>query len=223
MITSKVFKYKKLIFCIMLIMGFVIGGTYLYLSHKTGLDYSNSVRTELPISTLIKDSGVIDKNLVIKSLTGTQQLVGMEGHAEKSYTYYDSLFKGHNWLENVVGQRSIEMDTNSFFKMGVNLSDIKSEEIQVYGNSLFIKLPKQILISLDIPFDQIVFKTNTGILRSGLTDVDKQTIYTEIRRLTTENIMSDNVVISKSTIGVQDALRSLLEKIPNLNRIVFKV
>jgi hypothetical protein len=220
MIISKLYRWRKLIICVMVILGVA----FYFVSHThlgNHIDTSQIQHTYTGLS-YIKDSGVIDKEMVIKSLSSTQQLVGTEGHVTKTYIYSDSIFKEHGWLRDVIGLRSIEMDVNAFFKMGINLSDITQEDISVYGHTLFIKIPKQILISLDVPYDQIIFKTKTGLMRSQMSESEKQMLYTEARRLLTDNIMGDQTIIDKSVSGVEDALRNLLEKIPNCNRIVFK-
>jgi hypothetical protein len=220
MIVGKIYKYRKLIICVM----FILGVAFYYIAHQTGvqpIDHSQS-NIYSNIGSYIKDQGVIDKEMVIKALKTKAELVGLSGHITKSYTYHDSLFQGGGWLKDAIGQRVLEMDTNAFFKMGINLQDISQDDISVYGNTLFIKIPKQILISLDIPYDQIVFKAKTGILRGSMSEADKQMIYTEIRRLVTDNILNDDSIINKSSDGVKTALQALLEKIPNCGRIVFK-
>jgi hypothetical protein len=219
MIISKLYKWRKLIICVMVILGVA----FYFVSH---IHLGNHIDTQQIQHTYtglsyIKDSGVIDKEMVIKSLSSTQQLVGMEGHVTKTYIYSDSIFKEHGWLKDTLGQRTFEMDVNAVFKMGINLSDIKPEDISVYGHSLFIRVPKQVLISMDVPYDQIIFKIKTGLIRSELSESEKQMLYTEARRLLMDNIMGDQTIIDKSYKGVTDALQNLLEKIPNCNRIVF--
>jgi hypothetical protein len=170
----------------------------------------------------IKQQEFIDKDMVIQAIHSKAEMVGLEGHVQKTFTYTDSLFESHGWLQDTLGSRTLDMTTNAVFKMGIDLNDIKPEDVQVIGHSLFIKIPKQILISMDVPYDQIIYKVKTGLIRSELSEHEKQLLYTEARKLLTDNVMGNQSIIDKSVNGVEDALRGLLEKVPGCNRIVFK-
>jgi hypothetical protein len=220
MVTRKIIKFGKYIFVIIFILG-VAAYIYSYFHGSPGIDISGKTQTVSGLS-YIKDSGVVNKDLVIKSLHNVQELVGLEGHAEKSYIYTDSLFHKSGWLKDQIGRRTIQFNLETFFKTGIDLSSIAAEDVKVIGNTLVIQLPKHILVSLDIPYDHIVFKTQTGLFRSNLSDTEKQALYTEIRKLVTSDIMTDSSIKEKTQIGIEDALRSLLEKVPNVNRVMFK-
>nr|WP_156736343.1 DUF4230 domain-containing protein [Mycobacterium sp. E3298] len=164
----------------------------------------------------------MNKEMVVKSLNNVHQLVGLEGHTEKTYTYTDSIFEKSGWLKDHIGRRTIQYTVDAYFKTGIDLSSIKTEDVRVYGNSVFVSLPKTTLVSLDVPYDEIVFKTQTGLIRNPLSETEKQQLYTEIRKLVSGEIMSDKRIEGKTQIGVKDALDGLLEKIPNVNRVVFR-
>ncbi len=218
MIIKHIYRHRKLFVAAVIVAGITYIVSNLHLGGSVNPDEVHHTYAGL---SHIKDSQVIDKDMVINSLHKTGKLVGLESTATKIYTYSDSIFEGHNWLKDSIGQRSIELDVTAFFKTGINLSDITDNSVVAYGNSLFVKLPKSELISLDIPFDQIVFKVKTGLIRSELSMEEKQMLYTEIRKIVTNNIMSDETIKTNTYDGVKAALENLLSKVPNCNRIVF--
>jgi hypothetical protein len=219
--TRKIIKIGKWLFLVVIVLGVVIYVKSLFVTGQ-GIDISHKTATYTGLS-YIKDSGVVNKELVFKSLSNVHQLVGLEGHAEKTYTYTDSLFHGSGWLKDHLGRRTIQFDLDVFFKTGIDLSNVTQDDVKVIGNSLFIKIPKHMLISLDVPYDQIIFKKQTGLLRDGLSESEQQNLYSEIRRLITKDILTDSSIEQQTRTGIEDALRSLLEKIPNVNRVVFQV
>lgn len=218
MFGQKIIKYRKLIICV--IVGVMIAGLIFVRLH-TGSGTITTVPIPKEIGyAWIKHAEVIDQNLVIKSLNKVQQIVGFEGHVEKVYTYSDSMFKNHGWLKDIVGQRSLTMDAHGYFKLGIDIS-FTQDDIKAYGNTLFVKLPKEVLISMDVPFDQIIYKSKTGLIRNELSIPEKQYLYSEVRRIITDNIMNDRNIQEKALNGTKDAIKSLLENVPNCNRIIF--
>lgn len=211
-------KLFKIIILIMVGLGIAL---YFSLNAGEKIDYSNKADTYTGL-TYIKDAGVIDKKLVVKSFSKSHQLVSIEGYAEKSYTYTDSLFNKGGWLKDKLGRRVLGIDANVYFKTGINLGEIKDGDIQVYDNTLIINTPKPVLISLDIPYDEMAFKSKTGLFRGKLNDTEKQSLYTEMRKLITNDIMEDKDVRTKTINEVQEAIRILMEKVPNVDQIVFR-
>jgi hypothetical protein len=218
LIIRKIYKHRKIFAAVVVVgvLSYVV--TNLYLGNHIDPEQVHHTYTGL---NYVKDSQVIDKDLIIKSLSKTQQLVGMEGHATKTYIYTDSIFKEHNWLKDALGQRSLEVTVDAIFKTGINLSDIKDSDLVAYGSTLYFKVPKHVLISLDVPFNEIIFKAKNGLIRSDLSLEEKQFLYTEIRKIITNNIMSDETIKNNTYAGVKDALQNLISKVPNVGKIVF--
>jgi hypothetical protein len=220
MITRKIIKLGKYIFVIIFVLG-VAAYIYSYFHGSPGIDISGKTDTVSGLS-YIKDSGYVDKELIIRKLHNVQELVGLSGESSKKFVWTDSLFEKSGWLRDHIGRRTLEFNVEAFFKTGIDLSNLTEDSIKIYGNTLVISLPKHELISLDLPYDRFTFRTQNGLLRSGLSESEKQTLYTQIRELVTKDIMNDESIKEKTMISVEDALRSLLEKVPNVNRVMFK-
>lgn len=164
---------------------------------------------------------IIDKKLVIKVLTNVGQVVGLEGDVQKTYSYSDSWFKSHKKIFDWIGGCTYTMDADARFKMGINLQDITNEDITISGKNLLIFLPKPVLVSLELPYDKIKVKDEVGFFRIPLAEKEKQFIYGEVYKSIQSEILNNKDISSKASKGVQEAMRGFLDKLPNVDKVIF--
>ena len=224
MMKNKIIKWKKLIVCVILglfFLGFFVG--------KTNVIKNNEVPQQVTPKigmTIIKKAEIIDKKMVIKAIYGKQQIVGMEAQVNKSYTYTDKIFEDTNikaldWISHKLGDRSYQVYLDATAKMGIDLQDLKLEDINVTDDTIFIKMPKSILISLEIPYEKAIVKPDVGLLRFELKENEKQFLFGEASKSLRAEVLENKELASKASSGVQDALKNLLSVVPNVKNIVF--
>ena len=221
MISKIVYKYKKLVICVLIILGvaFYFKANALFGNH---IDH-NVIQHTATGMRYIQSQDVIDQAAVVKALNKSHELVGLKGEMIKSYTYKDSLFKNHGWLKDWIGQRSLEITSQVHFKTGINLQEIvKSDGVKVIGNTIHIKLSDEAyrLISVDMPFNELGFQQSNGVMRGSLTMEQKQQLYGEMRRIVENNIMNDETIKANTYAGVSESLKALLGKIDNVKQVV---
>lgn len=187
-------------------------------SHRGHSSPTNPVSNHVNI---IKRAEVVDYKMVIKSLSQLGQVVGMEGKIAKSYTYKDSMFKSHNMILNWLGEREYTLDTSATFKMGINVGDIQEQDVVISKDTIVVYLPKPVLISLEVPYDQVGVRTDTGLLRHGLSESDKQIIYGQVTKSLRSEIMVNKDASVEARKGVQKALDDVLSMIPNVQKVMF--
>jgi type II secretory pathway pseudopilin PulG len=221
MIFSKLIKWRKLIVCVIVILGVAL---YFVANHHTGQIDTQQIQHTVNASSYIKDVQTVDRNMVIKVLKSKAELVSNSGIVEKHYTYSDSIFKDHGYIKDLLGQRSLDVLAKGYFKTGIDLSSISSDNIVTYGQTIFVKLPKDQmqLISLDVPFNEMGFVEKSGIFRSQLSLQDKQVLYEQIRNTLQNEIMNNDEIKDKTYNQAAQVLQNLLEKIPNCNKIVIQ-
>ncbi|GFN32468.1 DUF4230 domain-containing protein [Paenibacillus xylaniclasticus] len=78
------------------------------------------------------------------------------------------------------------------------------------------------LISLDIPFDAIEFRSKTEFFRTGLSMEDKQRLYTQFRAIMEQEILNNEQIKENTYDGAIKALTRLLENIPYYDRVVIQ-
>lgn len=224
MMKNKIIKWKKLIVCVILglfFLGFFVG--------KTNVIKNNDIVQQVTPKvgmTIIKKAEVIDEKLVIKAIYGKHQIVGIESPVSKTYTYTDKIFEDTNikaidWVLDKLGDRSYQVYLDGVAKIGINLNELKQKDIVVSDSTIFIKLPKSALISLEIPYEKSVVKPNTGLLRFELKENEKQFLFGEASKSLREEIMSNKELSSGASAGVQEVIKSLLSVVPNVKNIVF--
>ncbi len=224
MMKNKIIKWKKLIVCVILglfFLGFFVGKTNVIKNNEAPQQVTPKIGM-----TIIKKAEIIDKKMVIKAIYGKQQIVGMEAQVSKSYTYTDKIFEDTNikvldWINHKLGDRSYQVYLDATAKMGIDLQDLKLEDINVTDDTIFIKMPKSILISLEIPYEKAIVKPDVGLLRFELKENEKQFLFGEASKSLRAEVLENKELASKASSGVQDALKNLLSVVPNVKNIVF--
>ncbi|OPH61852.1 hypothetical protein BC351_01010 [Paenibacillus ferrarius] len=221
MIVKHLYKHRKLFATIIVVTGVTYFVSNLHLGGGVEPEVVHHAYTGL---NHIEEADVIDKNVVIKAIHSKSELVGLDTHGLKTYIVSDSFFQNHGSIKDYLGNRTLEIIAQTYFKTGIDLSSIHNEDVVVYGQTLFLKLSKSQMqmISLDIPFDQIQFNTKLGLFRSNFSLEDKQFLYSELRKSVENEIMNNEIIRENTYKNVSDTLRNLLEKIPNCTKVVIQ-
>lgn len=165
-------------------------------------------------TSTIPVQNIIDKQLIIKELKEKMQIVGLESDIKKEFGYTDN-----KWY----GDRTYKMNLHGTFKMGINIDEIKPEDIEIVNNNdIIITLPNIILVSLEVPYDSIKINKDVGLFRSDFSESDRQLIYKEAYKSIKEEILNDMNIKNNATISTQNSIKRLLNLIPNVNNIYFK-
>lgn len=74
-----------------------------------------------------------------------------------------------------VGSRKILISVQAYLKAGIDLKQVKDEDVLIEGKNITIKLPHAKLISLNIPPEEIKEEVEeTGFFRDGFKNNEKQ-------------------------------------------------
>lgn len=168
---------------------------------------------EEKIETSIPTKNTIDKDTVINKLSENMQIVGLNGDAEKEFEYVDNKWSGN---------KKYKMKLHASFKFGINIADIKREDITISNGNVIIRMPEIILISFDVPYDKIEIDKTKGWFRADFNEEDRQLLYSTSRDSMLEQILNDESIINNSNMSSQNAIKSILMMIPEVESVSFK-
>jgi len=208
----------KKILILILIFGLLGVGVVTYYKYNT---YTmKEVPANLSNTPVVKAS-IIDKKMIVQALTQKGQLVGLEGSIIKTVIYQDQTLNTDFSFINEMSKRTFMIDAKVNFKMGYNLNEIKSEQVSVMNDAIRIITPQPILVSMDIPYDEMEISDKHGILCSSLTDKEKQQIYTKLRDTVKNELLTDPSIKAKANQQTQEQLKLLLANLSSDRKIIF--
>jgi hypothetical protein len=152
---------------------------------------------------------LVNEKAVLSALSETPQFVGLTGDVSKSMTLGDD-----RWF----GDRTYELTLNGEFKLGIDTKDI---DITTKGNTVVVKFPNPKVISVDLPFDKAVIKSDIGLLRKDLSDSEVQGLYKEARKAAVKDIKVNIKARDKAETAVKHSLEDLIEQVPYVEDVIF--
>jgi len=161
-------------------------------------------------NTTVNTEEVVDQQLVIETLKSNYQIVGLEGDVNKTYSH-----TSNKWY----GDKTITLDITGTFKMGYNLSDVT---FTIKDNIITIKAPEVVLISFDLPYDEIEINKTVGLVRKDYSEEDIQLFYKEAKESAKAELFADEEVMNKAKLESQKAIKQLLLPIKNVKDVRFK-
>lgn len=161
-------------------------------------------------NTTVNTEEVVDQQLVIETLKSNYQIVGLEGDVNKAYSH-----TSNKWY----GDKTITLDITGTFKMGYNLSDVT---FTIKDNIITIKAPEVVLISFDLPYDEIEINKTVGLVRKDYSEEDIQLFYKEAKESAKAELFADEEVMNKAKLESQKAIKQLLLPIKNVKDVRFK-
>jgi hypothetical protein len=168
---------------------------------------------EAVVETLVPEKQIVSREAVISALHSEAQIVGLSGEVAKTVRYQDE-----NWL----GKRDAVMTLQGTFKLGVNIADIKSDHVMVSDSgAVVIMMPKTVIISLDLPYDQMRIAKSSGLLRKDVPDEELRNMYDKARGLVISEIATDEETQHRAQLLTQQALEQLLRMVDGVEEVRF--
>ncbi|MGM7720641.1 DUF4230 domain-containing protein [Metabacillus sp. Hm71] len=156
---------------------------------------------------------IISEHMILGKLQSKSQIVSIEQSINKTDTKVDDGF---------LGERRTELTIHGTYKMGMNTKDIEIKHIDQETGTLHISLGKPILVSLDIPYDEIDFEKTQGFFRLAASDEEKKNFFKATKNNIINEIMNDKEIIKQAEMNNRDVVKEILTKIQGVNYIVFE-
>jgi hypothetical protein len=173
----------------------------------------NKVEIVNPQEEIKSDHYIISEKMVMGKLKSKSQIVSMQQEISKTYTDSDD-----SWL----GQRDTKLSVEGTYKLGLNTKDIDIRHIDQESGIVYIKLGKPIMISLEIPYDEIEFSKVNGFFRLSMNEDEKQNFYKSVKKDIENKLMNNEEVLKQARLFNKDVVRDLLLSIPSVKSVVFE-
>lgn len=156
---------------------------------------------------------IISEEMIMSKLKSKSQIVSLQQNLNKTDTIVD---------ENMFGKRKTELTIKGTYKMGLETKEIHINHIDSSTGIVYIKLPQPILISLEIPFDQIDFDKTQGFFRLSANEDEQKTFYKAVHKNVEKELLNDKEVMKLADTYNKDAVEDILRLIPNVKAIIFE-
>jgi hypothetical protein len=155
---------------------------------------------------------IISEEIVMNKLKSKSQIVSMEQTLQKTDTFID---------DSILGQRHTELSVKGKYIFGLNTKDIQIQHIDNNTGTVYLKLGKPVLISLDIPFDKIQFDKTQGFFRLAMDEKEEKKFYKAVVKNIQTELMKDKEVLKTANLMNQDVVENILKMIPDIKNVVF--
>lgn len=163
----------------------------------------------------------INEQSIIDRLQGKATLVSLEGNVAKTYGQTDDMFNtGWNWLDRL-GNKQYIIKAKGRFAMGMDLSQIKQEDILLAGDTVIVKLPEVTLQSLELPYEKMEIHNEDGLLRKKFTQSQIKSLHKEMSYLVKKDIKSDHKLYVEANKNAENFVRIFLMLMPGIEQVKF--
>lgn len=111
---------------------------------------------------------IISKEMIMSKLEAKSQIVSLQQDLHKTETIVE---------DGLLGERRTELEINGTYKMGLNTEDIVVKNIDSKSGTVYIELPDPILISLELPYDELSFNKTQGFFRFSMSEEEQKDFY----------------------------------------------
>jgi hypothetical protein len=156
---------------------------------------------------------IISEDLILSKLKSKSQIVSLQQTLHKKDTFVD---------DSLLGERKTELTVNGTYKMGLNTKDIEIRHIDSENGIVYIKLGKPVLISLDIPYDQVEFDKKQGFFRLAMDEKEEKNFYKSVDKNIERELIKDKELLKVADSMNRDVIMDLLNGLPEIKNVVFE-
>ena len=189
----------------------IVAALFIAISLYTNKGQSKEVEVIEHKSEISKAENIIDEDMILGKLKAKSQIVSLEQSFTKKSSSVDDA-----WY----GDRHTEMKLKGEYKLGLNTKDIEVRHIDSANKIVYIMLPDPVLISLELPFDDIEFDKTQGFLRLALDEDEQKQFYKSVEKEILKEIKADEDIHMQADLNNQEVVRGLLES-AGIENVIF--
>jgi hypothetical protein len=158
-------------------------------------------------------SETINKSAIVTSLHKVSKLVVLEGNIKKTYGKQTSIFNTQNeWLYRL-GAKKYVVEMNGKYEMGIDLNEIKDDDIRIDKNKIYIKLPSVELVSLDLPYENMHITNESGVFVSDYSIKEIKAMHKAARKEIEDELSFSTISREEALVNCYLELTELVTKI----------
>ena len=195
----------------------------LYLSANIYHNYKEG-KNEEPVRIIEKSEEVkqsaagyiITEEMILGKLTEELEEVSLKGKLDDNENKYIKV--EDNWL----GERHTQLNYSGTYKMGLDKNNIEVKHIDQSTGTVYLKLPKPILISLTLPYDQIDFEKTKGFLRLAMNEDEKKQYYKSVEKDIKHQLMNNKELIRQVDLLNKAHTMETLKELSGMKNVIFE-
>lgn len=173
---------------------------------------------EKPIQIVKEDNAILADEYVVEKET---VLSTIEKVAETA-TYKQSITRTYEDVDkSLFGKRVTEVKFKAYYILGFDHNNMHIDNVMINGNTVNVKLGEPILMSLDIPLDEIKNDKTNGILRKDMSVEEMKDLYSAARKQIKNDIMNDKNIIEQAKMHNEAIAKEMLLEIPGIDKVIF--
>jgi hypothetical protein len=180
---------------------------------KAFFSKNQSIQIITPNEQISNSKYIISEEMIMSKLKSKSQIVSLEQDLHKKDTHVD---------DGLLGERHTELTVNGTYKMGLNTKDIEIKHIDSQNGIVYIKLGKPVLISLDIPYDQVEFDKKQGFFRLAMDEKEQKNFYKSVDKNIERELIKDKEIMKVADSMNRDVIVDLLNGLPEIKNVVFE-
>lgn len=174
---------------------------------------SEPVRYDEDYSQNIKESEyIISEDVILSNLQMKSEIVSFEQKINKT-----------EWLidKKMTGKRKTQINVSGSYKMGLNTEDILVSHIDSDNRIVYINLPEPILISLELPFEQIEFNKVKGFFRRSMKKDEEKRFFSLLKKEIINELTTDSDIILQAGLYNEQAVKSIILSTTDIRDVIF--
>lgn len=187
----------------------------LYLSANIYHNYKQSkIKAEViqPTEQISSQKYIISEELIMGKLKAKSQIVSIEQSFNSKSTLVDD-----NWL----GERETELKVKGNYKMGLNTNEIEVKHVDNTSGVVYIKLPDPVIISLQLPYDDIGIDKTKGFLRLSMNEDEEKNFYKSVEKEIRNKLNKDKEIHKQAVLHNHEVVKGLLNSV-GVNEVIFE-
>jgi hypothetical protein len=159
---------------------------------------------------------IITEKMILGKLTEKLEEVSLEGKLDDKKNKYIKVEDGF------FGARQTKLQYEGSYKMGLNKQEVEVKHIDQVNGIVYLKMPKPILISLELPFDKISFNKVKGKLRFSMNDEEEKQYYKVVEKDIRKQLMNNKELIRQVDLLNKAHTVETLKDMAGVKNIIFE-
>lgn len=159
---------------------------------------------------------IITEKMILGKLTEKLEEVSLEGKLDDKKNKYIKVEDGF------FGERKTRLKYKGSYKMGLDKQAVEVKHIDQLNGIVYLKMPKPILISLELPFNQIDFKKVKGKLRFSMNDEEEKQYYKVVEKDIRKQLMSNKELMRQVDLYNKMHTIESLKDMAGIKSIIFE-
>jgi hypothetical protein len=178
-----------------------------------------ATQPEQPIQIVKQHKQIANEHYIISEELVRSNLKSISERA----TFQEDINQKHTQVDDgFLGDRQTTLNVKGTYKMGFNDEEVEVLYIDQENKVVHLKTPKPIIVSLEIPYDQIDFDKTKGWLRLAMDEDEEKAFYKSVKSSIKKKLLEDEETLENANLYNKEAIEKSLLKMSEIKGVVFE-